>query len=99
MKSINEIRLDVLEAVNEHPRFRDHMLRNPHSVISDALGVSVPKSFEICVHEDAADLVHVVLPPDPALGLESLDEVVGGHWVFGNNHSHDNDNSWNGGDS
>ena len=98
MQTVNEMRLEVLEAIAEHPQFRQDVLQDPHQAIKDAMGISVPDNFALSVHEDAADLVHVVLPPDPSLDLEQLQEVAGGHWSL-QGHTHDSDDYWNGGDN
>ena len=99
MKTVNEMRLELVEAVAENSEFRRELLDAPHETIRNAFGVSVPESFELAVHEDAADLVHVVLPPKPALDLADLERVSGGHWSpFIGTHSHDSDNYFQGGD-
>ena len=98
MKSVSEMRLEVIEAVTQHPKFRRQLLDTPKETVRRAFGLEVPESFELAVHEDAADLIHVVLPPEPELALSDLEDVAGGHWAFGQSHTHDSDNYWDGGD-
>ena len=98
MLTVSDLRLEVIEAVTEHPEFREQVRETPRQTIRAAFGLEVPDTFELAVHEDAADVVHVVLPPDPALELSELQDVSGGHWAMGQNHTHDSDNYWEGGD-
>ena len=87
MKSPNEMRMKVVGKGTVDADFRAWLLRDPKAAISAELGVSVPNSMTIEVHEERADTAHLVLPPSSRLSAADLTAVAGGgktrHTFFG----------------
>lgn len=46
--------------------------------IGDELGVTLPDGFKVAVHEEGADVAHVVLPPSGPLNDADLQAVAAG---------------------
>ena len=68
----------VRDAWNDDPEFRARMERDPKGAL-ESMGVALPFD-EVRLAVNTADVVHVVLPPDPNAKLrdEQLDAVSGG---------------------
>ena len=54
------------------------MLSDPKGAIEQELGVTIPASLSIEVHEDSAETVHLTLPPDSKLSEDDLEQASGG---------------------
>jgi hypothetical protein len=64
------------------PGFKAKLMADPLTTLK-AVGAAVPAGVTVTVVEDAAALVHVVLPPKPvgALSDEALEKASGGTCV------------------
>ena len=58
--------------------FRQRLLDDPKSTISQELGITIPDSMNIHIHESDMQTVHVALPPDPNITEEQLEAVSAG---------------------
>ena len=84
METPNEMRAKVVGKAAGDADFRAWLLRDPKAAIGAELGVGVPKSMTIEVHEERADTAHLVLPPSSRLSAADLAAVAGGgHTFFG----------------
>lgn len=79
----------VRDRVEADPAFLDFLVSDPHGAITDILGVFVPPSVEIVLHEQTQTEINLVLPfraPRTVGGELSDDELeaVGGGvgWHF-----------------
>ena len=79
MQSGAEMRDHVLGKAADDAEFRARLVTDPKAVLNDELGVSLPDSFAISVHEDSSTHVHLVLPPNSLLDLSALEDVRAGH--------------------
>ena len=74
--------LDLL--VRQHlasdPDFRKKLVADPRGVIAGLVGVNLPESIEVELHEESLTRVHLVIPQaPPAGGLSDKDlELVAG---------------------
>ena len=78
MKTINEMREEVMTRSVVDENFRGRMLDDPATTLHDEFGVTLPDEFKLHVHEDSVDAAHLVLPPTGELTVEQLDGVAGG---------------------
>ena len=87
METPSEMRAKVVGKAAGDAGFRAWLLRDPKAAIGAELGVGVPKSMTIEVHEERADTAHLVLPPSSRLSAADLAAVAGGaesrHTFFG----------------
>ena len=91
MKTHDELRAELIDRAVEDDDFRSRLLADPKAAIEDALGLAVPESMSISVHEDSATTAHLVLPPAARLNEADLEAVAGGHQVtdiYGNDVPH-----------
>ena len=58
--------------------FRRQLLADPKTAISEELGIAIPGSMTIEVHESDMQTVHLALPPDPNISEEQLEAVSAG---------------------
>ena len=58
--------------------FRQQLIADPKSTISEELGITIPDSMNIQVHESDMQTVHLALPPDPHITEEQLEAISAG---------------------
>ena len=75
-----ELRAELIEKATEDEQFRAHLIAKPKVAIQDALGIDLPESMSITVHEDSPTSAHLVLPPRARLTDEDLAQVAAGHF-------------------
>lgn len=63
MARINDLEFQVLKLADEDNEFRSELLADPKAAIEKKIGVPVPESFNIHVHEESEVNIHLVLPP------------------------------------
>ena len=78
MKTHDELRAELVDKAVEDENFRAWLISEPKAAIADALGITVPDSISITVHEDSATSAHLVLPPTALLSETDLEAVAAG---------------------
>ncbi len=78
MQSSYDLREELILRATEDADFRQQLLADPYTAIKDVLGVSVPDDVLVQVHEDANNLVNLVLPPMEKLDIAQLEAAIGG---------------------
>ena len=79
-----EFEAQLIRRAAKDPAFRELLLTNPKAAIEQEFGEKIPESFQIYVHEETANAVHIVLPWNPfssvedELAEEELEQVAGG---------------------
>ena len=58
--------------------FRSQLLADPKATISAELGITIPDSMTIKIHESDMQTVHLALPPDPNITEEQLEAISAG---------------------
>ena len=79
METASEMRAKILNKATEDADFRARLLSDPKAAIGQELGVAIPESMSIEVHEDGGATAHLVLPPDSKLNEHDLGAVSGGY--------------------
>ena len=77
MKTPNELRTHLADKAASDAEFRARLLDDPKGAIGDELGVTLPAGFKVEVHEEGADMAHLVLPPSSHLSDADLQAVAG----------------------
>ena len=93
METPNEMRAKIMGKAAEDAEFRARLLGDPKGAIEQELGVTVPASLSIEVHEEDGATAHLILPPDSRLNEGDLQAVAGGATYDENGVRIDND--WN----
>ena len=78
METPKEMRMKIVGKATEDADFRTRLLSDPKEAIGQELGVSIPASMSVEVHEDDGTTAHLVLPPDSKLGEGDLQAAAGG---------------------
>ena len=78
MNTPSEIRARLMDKAVEDADFRTRLLGDPKAAIGQELGVTIPESMSIEVHEESDTTAHLVLPPNSRLSESDLREVAGG---------------------
>ena len=78
MKTMDEMRKHLIDKADDDIAFRSRLLAEPRAVVAEELGIEVPESVELRVHEDSRSAVHLVLPPEPKLDMQELRTAAGG---------------------
>ena len=79
MESPNEMRAKIVGKAAEDAEFRARLLSDPKGAIGQELGVTIPASMSVEVHEEDGATSHLVLPPDSKLSAGDLAQVSGGY--------------------
>ncbi len=78
-KTHDEMRTELIDRAAQDGGFRAQLVDDPKAAIKDALGIDVPESVSVTVHEDTATMAHLVLPPAANLSDADLASVAAGH--------------------
>jgi hypothetical protein len=78
-----EILAAVRERADSDPAFRALLLEQPSVAMSEIIGIPVPDSVRISVHEESPTDIHLVIPAAGNLDNADLELVSGsGSWVW-----------------
>ena len=78
METPNEMRMKIVGKATGDSDFRARLLGDPKGTLERELGVAIPASMSIEVHEESGATAHLVLPPDSKLSEGDLQAVAGG---------------------
>ena len=78
METAKEMQARIVGKAAEDSDFRARLLSDPKGAIEQELGVTIPASLSIEVHEESGAAAHLVLPTDSNLGEGDLQAVAGG---------------------
>ena len=78
MRSGDEMLQQIVEKSALDEDFRQALLADPKTTISEELGISIPESMTVKVHESDMQTVHLALPPDPNITEEQLEAISAG---------------------
>lgn len=75
-----EIDAMLRDRLANDPKFRDRLLADPRTALSGLIGVEIPDTIAVIVHEESLTDVHLVIPAEPEteLGIDDLELVAGG---------------------
>ena len=65
MRSGDDMLRQIVDKSALDPDFRQQLLADPKATISEELGITIPASMNVKIHESDMQTVHVALPPDP----------------------------------
>ena len=78
METAQAMHAKIVGKAAEDADFRARLLSDPKGAIAQELGVTIPASLSIEVHEASGATVHLILPPDGRLSESDLQTVTGG---------------------
>ncbi|MDE0096082.1 MAG: NHLP leader peptide family RiPP precursor [Gammaproteobacteria bacterium] len=78
MRSGDEMLKQIVEKSALDTDFRQQLREDPKTTISNELGITIPDSMNIIIHESDMQTVHLALPPDPNITEEQLEAISAG---------------------
>lgn len=78
MQSGDDMLAQIVEKAALDSDFRQQLLTEPKSTISQELGITIPENMKIMIHESDMENVHLALPPDPNITEEQLEAISAG---------------------
>lgn len=78
MRTAAQMQADLLAKAAEDMEFRARLLDDPHNVLKEELGVTVPEGLTVHVHEEDSTAAHLVLPRSSRLTDAEMAAVSGG---------------------
>ena len=78
MRSGDEMLKQIVEKFALDTDFRQQLREDPKTTISNELGITIPDSMNIIIHESDMQTVHLALPPDPNITEEQLEAISAG---------------------
>ena len=78
METPDEMRTKIVDKATGDAEFRARLLGDPKGALERELGVTIPASLSVEVHEESGETAHLVLPPDSKLSESDLRTVAGG---------------------
>ena len=77
-----ELRERIIEKAVNDADFRERLLDDPNAAVGEELGVAIPDTLTIHVHEEDVGDAHLVLPPTSKLSPEELQTAAAGSDVW-----------------
>ena len=78
-KTYDELRVELVTKAAKDEGFRARLTADPKAAIKEALGVDLPGSLAVHVHEESSRSAHIVLPPSADLTDADLEGVAAGN--------------------
>lgn len=78
-RTYDELRVELVTKAAKDEGFRARLTTDPKAAIKEALGVDLPGSLAVHVHEESSRSAHIVLPPSADLTDADLEGVAAGH--------------------
>lgn len=78
MRNGDEMLQQIVQRSALDADFKRQLLADPKPTISEELGITIPDSVTIRVHESDMQTVHLALPPDANLTEEQLEAISAG---------------------
>jgi hypothetical protein len=79
--SRSEVEATIAERIAADPAFRDTLLADPRTVLSEIIGFDLPDTVQVVLHEESLTQIHLTIPASQVLTDDDLDLVAGGVWT------------------
>jgi hypothetical protein len=73
-----EVEAIIAERIAADPAFRDILLADPRTVLSEVIGFDIPDTVKVVLHEESLTQIHLTIPSTEALSEADLELVAGG---------------------
>ncbi len=78
MRDGQEMLRQIVDKSAMNADFRQQLLADPKTTICQELGVTMPETMTVEIHESDMQTVHIALPPDPNITEEQLEAISAG---------------------
>ena len=76
----SEVEGMITERIAADPGFRDALLADPRSVLSELVGFDIPDTVQVVLHEESLTQIHLTIPASENLSDTDLELVAGAGW-------------------
>jgi hypothetical protein len=73
-----EVEAIIAERLAADPAFRDTLLADPRTVLSEVIGFDIPETVQVVLHEESLTQIHLTIPSSESLSDDDLELVAGG---------------------
>jgi hypothetical protein len=73
----SEVEAIIAERIAADPAFRDTLLADPRAVLSEVLGLDIPESVQVILHEESLTQIHLTIPSTEELSDSDLELAAG----------------------
>jgi hypothetical protein len=74
----SEVEAIIAERIAADPAFRDTLLADPRALLSEIVGLDIPHTVQIDLHEESLTQIHLTIPASDELTEADLELVAGG---------------------
>jgi hypothetical protein len=74
----SEVEAIIAERIAADPAFRDTLLADPRTVLSEIVSFDIPESVQVVLHEESLTQIHLTIPSSETLSEAELELVAGG---------------------
>ena len=76
----SEVEAIIAERIAADPAFRDTLVADPRGGVSEVLGLDIPDTVQVVLHEESLTQIHLTIPSSEDLNESDLELVAGGGW-------------------
>jgi len=76
----SEVEAIIAERLAADPAFRDTLLADPRTVLSEVIGFDIPETVQVVLHEESLTHIHLTIPASDSLTDDDLELVAGGEY-------------------
>lgn len=69
------LRSQIIERAWIDPEFKKRLMSDPKAAIKEALGITLPESFNVRTVEESSDEFYLVLPSAPSRVMKSEEDI------------------------
>ena len=73
-----EVEAIVAERIAADPAFREALVADPRGVVAGIVGVPIPETVQVVLHEESLTQIHLTIPATEDLADTDLELVSGG---------------------
>lgn len=68
----------IAQRLADDPAYRNSLMADPRTAVSEVIGLAIPDSVHVILHEESSREVHLSIPPLDELTDEDLELIGGG---------------------
>jgi hypothetical protein len=74
----SDVEAIIAERIAADPAFRDTLVADPRGGVSEVLGLDIPDTVQVVLHEESLTQIHLTIPASADLTEADLKLVTGG---------------------
>ena len=74
----SQVEAMIAERIAADPDFREALIANPRAVLSEVIGLDIPDSVQVVLHDESLTQIHLTIPSSENVSDTDLELVAGG---------------------